>query len=345
MQQEKNVRMFAKEISKDTKDGRKLAKEFSNVGKKLRILGKSPGKLGNFLRKVGKVPRKLADVFSQQHSAAPKLGETRFRLAFFSRNISGEKSKVVFSFRNTHEEKSKDAFSFGKVHPATILHTFSVFVLKQRALVRNPAGTVDNGNAVQRTQIAGREAIAHSVQKPAKRPSCGPVVSEDETVRKNTWTPEPSHVACCLSTIQRTEHSARATVEDMRVDLCRRNVLVAQQFLHRADVVTHFQQMRRERMPQCMRAQRLEDSGPLARSLQAARQDRVVEMMASLDALARVDGALRGRKHELPAEVARSVRILARQRMRQPCCTEARSDVGGMQQVRAFDFALHWFDQ
>jgi len=172
-----------------------LAKEFSKVEKKLRVPGKSPGKLANFLRKVGKVPRKLADVFSQEHSAAPKLGETRFRLAFSSRNISRKKSKDTSSFRNMHEEKSKDTFSVGKKHPPAILHTYSVFVLKRRAFVRNTAGAVDNDDTVQRTAVVGREA-GMARHPEIAMPACyGAPVSQNEMRRKNIQTPKPWAVA------------------------------------------------------------------------------------------------------------------------------------------------------
>ena len=46
----------------------------------------------------------------------------------------------------------------------------------------------------------------------------------------------------------------------MRVDHCRLNVLMAQQFLNRADVVASLQQVRGERVPQGVRRCRLCDS-------------------------------------------------------------------------------------
>jgi len=56
-----------------------------------------------------------------------------------------------------HEGKSRDTFSVGKTHPPAILHTFFVFVLKQRTSVHNPASAVDSDDAVQRTAAVGRE--------------------------------------------------------------------------------------------------------------------------------------------------------------------------------------------
>src|SRR5690606_4187086 len=45
------------------------------------------------------------------------------------------------------------------------------------------------------------------------------------------------------SPVQRTQHAARATVEDMRVDLRRRHVLVPEQLLDRPDIRTALQQV------------------------------------------------------------------------------------------------------
>ena len=49
-------------------------------------------------------------------------------------------------------------------------------------------------------------------------------------------------------------------VQDMRVDHRRLNVLVAQHFLNRANVVASLDQMRGDRVPQCVRRYRLCDS-------------------------------------------------------------------------------------
>jgi len=44
--------------------------------------------------------------------------------------------------------------------------------------------------------------------------------------------------------------AGRPLVEDMGVDLCRADVSVPEEFLHRADVATGLKQVRRERMAQ-----------------------------------------------------------------------------------------------
>lgn len=46
-----------------------------------------------------------------------------------------------------------------------------------------------------------------------------------------------------LSAIKRTEHALAATVQDMRINLGRSHIIVAEQFLYGTDVVSLFQQM------------------------------------------------------------------------------------------------------
>lgn len=50
--------------------------------------------------------------------------------------------------------------------------------------------------------------------------------------------------------IQRTAHRRRPTPQHMGIDLRGGHILVAQQFLHRADIVTGFEQVRGEGMAQ-----------------------------------------------------------------------------------------------
>jgi hypothetical protein len=119
------------------------AKEFSVDEKKPGVHEKSSG----VDEKVSRVDElnlvQDADVLMQDDSVAPVLLETTFLHAF--------------SLGVMHEEKSEDAFFFGQMHPPAIQHTFSAFVLKQRAPVHKPAVAVDNDDAVQRTAAAGRE--------------------------------------------------------------------------------------------------------------------------------------------------------------------------------------------
>ena len=61
-----------------------------------------------------------------------------------------------------------------------------------------------------------------------------------------------------------------ATIQHVRVDLRRRDVLVTEQLLDRAQVIAGFKQVRRETVPQCMCAERLGDRGDRARTLERA---------------------------------------------------------------------------
>ena len=158
-----------------------ISGKLSDVEKKLVHIGKVSNDVNEASRDIEKIPMHVIDVSMHVDSASRELRESPF--------------EPLFSPADMHEEKKDVVFSLPEVHPPAILHAFCVFAPKQAAPEHNPASAVDNGNAVQRTKIAGREATAHNVQKPAKRPSCGPVVSQDETVRKNTWMPEPLHVA------------------------------------------------------------------------------------------------------------------------------------------------------
>ncbi len=50
--------------------------------------------------------------------------------------------------------------------------------------------------------------------------------------------------------VGRAQHSSTAPVQNVRVDHRRSHVLMAQQFLHRSDIIPVFQQMGGKRVPQ-----------------------------------------------------------------------------------------------
>ena len=56
--------------------------------------------------------------------------------------------------------------------------------------------------------------------------------------------------------INRTFHAQARLLHDVNVNLCGREVSMPQQSLHRANVVTILQQMRCERVPQCVAGRR-----------------------------------------------------------------------------------------
>ena len=55
-----------------------------------------------------------------------------------------------------------------------------------------------------------------------------------------------------LRSVQRTLHSSAASIENVGINHCRPHVLMAQQFLHRPDVVTIFKKMRGKAVAQSM---------------------------------------------------------------------------------------------
>jgi len=61
------------------------------------------------------------------------------------------------------------------------------------------------------------------------------------------------------TSVKRAAHAAAALVQHMGVDHGGGNIGMAEQFLHRADVVTVLQKVRGERMSQHMRAYALDD--------------------------------------------------------------------------------------
>ena len=93
--------------------------------------------------------------------------------------------------------------------------------------------------------------------------------------------------------VERADRAAATTIEHLRVDHCRPDVRMAEQFLHGADVVT-----------------RLEQGGGGWR-WQRALERLIADVMAAHDASARIDRTTVGRKYILPAPVARSAGIFA----------------------------------
>ena len=65
-------------------------------------------------------------------------------------------------------------------------------------------------------------------------------------------TSNSSRLSHLLQTVQRAAHSATSPVEHMGINHRRRHVLVTEKFLHRANIVTIFQQVRGKRVPEGM---------------------------------------------------------------------------------------------
>src|SRR5882672_9399590 len=79
-----------------------------------------------------------------------------------------------------------------------------------------------------------------------------------------------------LDAVERAPHAAPALVQHMGVDHRSRDIRMPEQFLHRADVVAGFNEVRGERVAQRVRAHGLGDPRVAARLLQRARRYRFI---------------------------------------------------------------------
>src|SRR5690606_21035145 len=93
------------------------------------------------------------------------------------------------------------------------------------------------------------------------------------------------------STVQRTEHTERAAVEHVGVDLRGGDVLVPEQLLDGADVVAVLEQVGGEGVAQRVRRDRLVDAGRAPRPADRAPDHSVVQVVAAHDAVARIPRA------------------------------------------------------
>ena len=80
--------------------------------------------------------------------------------------------------------------------------------------------------------------------------------------------------------IDRAAHGKRASIEHVRIDHRRTDVGVPEQLLHRTDAVTVFEQVRRERMAQCVRTDPLRDADLPCRVGDGALDDGLVKVKA-----------------------------------------------------------------
>src|SRR5262249_51197465 len=104
--------------------------------------------------------------------------------------------------------------------------------------------------------------------------------------------------------IQRARHGLAAAIEHVRVNHRRLHAGMAQQLLHRANVIPGLQQVRREGVSQGMRRGALADAGLEDRGAEGAGHRTFVQMPADLLDRVRVRTERRGREDELPAEIA-----------------------------------------
>ena len=103
----------------------------------------------------------------------------------------------------------------------------------------------------------------------------------------------------------------------MGVDHRGAHLFVAQQFLHRPDVRTAFQQVCGERMAERVGAGLLVHATLAHRLGNGTAHSSLMGMVAPLHATPGIDGQLRGRKDVLPLPFLRRIRVLAVQSMGQ----------------------------
>jgi hypothetical protein len=111
--------------------------------------------------------------------------------------------------------------------------------------------------------------------------------------------------------IGRASDSQSAPVQNMGVDHCRAHVRAAQELLRRADVMTRFNPVRREVVPERMPRRPLRDPRPAHGVRDRLRHGRLVGVVPPLDAATRIDRQFRRREDVLPAEFGRGFRPLA----------------------------------
>lgn len=127
--------------------------------------------------------------------------------------------------------------------------------------------------------------------------------------------------------VERTQHALAAAVQHVRVDLRGAHIAVAEQFLHRTDVVAVFQQVRCKAVSQRVAARRFENCARAHRGFYRALHRRFVQMMPPPDAGSGVHARPRCRKQKLPGEFAARIRIFPRECVREIHRRETLGDV------------------
>ena len=89
--------------------------------------------------------------------------------------------------------------------------------------------------------------------------------------------------------IQWTLNSNARPIQHLRVNHCRTDILVPQQFLHGSNIIAASEQLRRERMPQAMTIGTFHDSGRVHSTFQCALQKAFSHVMALSFSPARIN--------------------------------------------------------
>src|SRR5439155_21647213 len=94
------------------------------------------------------------------------------------------------------------------------------------------------------------------------------------------------------------------------------------------------------RVPQRVAADRLNDAREARRALDNPRQGIRMNVVPPNHAAFRVGGAMAGREYELPPPFEAGARILARERMRQPCLAKSLLEIAPVHDAHAADILL-----
>jgi hypothetical protein len=136
-----------------------------------------------------------------------------------------------------------------------------------------------------------------------------------------------------------------AAVQHVGVDLCRRDVGVAQQILDRAYVVAAFEQMRCEGVAEAVAGDAFVDSGALRCRADGFLQAGLVDVMAMDVAGQRVAVGSGGREEPLPLPFARGVREFKRQGVGERHVAGVGCEVALMKGVDASEVIGEWADE
>jgi hypothetical protein len=145
--------------------------------------------------------------------------------------------------------------------------------------------------------------------------------------------------------IERAADSQSATIEDVGVDHRRLDVLVAEEFLHRADVVAGFEQVRGKAVAEGVTTGGLGNAGQAHGIFDRALQIAFVHVMAAREAGARVSRQSLRREHVLPTPFFGGVGGFAIQRIGQVDLSIAGRQVLPMQQLDALEMFLQGRDE
>ena len=144
--------------------------------------------------------------------------------------------------------------------------------------------------------------------------------------------------------IYRADHSSPTSIQDVGVDHRRGYVGVTQEFLHRTNVVTAFEQMRRERVTQRVSGDSLANAGSERSAPHSALNAGLMNVMPANLPGPRIDRQLSRWKQVLPTNLLRRMRKLTRERIGKEHLAVSTRDIFFMQRDDGCDLLLKRFD-